>query len=188
MKKFKPCNAIRFLARPYLIALLLASLAAGVWLVYYFAVREFSPGHLLLAAAYIALTGWIAQRVYRELWEALWGCITISDTKITWRCPLRRSHAVERADCIIGMGTETSGWNITYYYIYFSKQLLTAKAAGQIRKVPISDTFIRFRYCPELAEYVLAHFPSEKTRSVAYHYEREKRERRKAPGKRRPKK
>lgn len=178
-KSFKPCNEIRFFARPCLIALLLFGFCSSAWLAYYFLFLQFSVGYFILSLAYIALCCWATQRFYHEFWELMWASVTVGETEIVWRCPLRRTRVMEVSDCMIGIGKETSGWNMTYPYIYFSKRPLPAEAADQIQKVPTSDAFIKFRYRSDFAEYLLKHLPREKTSAVAYYYECEKRTQRK---------
>lgn len=174
-KKFRPSNPIRFFARPVLTALFLTNMGASAWLMYYFAFLQLSLGHFLLALVYAVATWWVALRIYRELWSVLWATITVSETEIIWRCPLCPTHVIQVDDCIIGMENETSGWNMTYPHIYFSKQPYPREFSNKIQKIPNSDNFIKFRYRAELADYLVEHLPKKKILQVAYYQECEKR-------------
>ena len=113
--------------------------------------------------------------IHRTLWTVLWATITVSETEIIWRCPLCPTHKIQVDDCIIGVENEISGWNVTYPHIYFSKQPYPREFSNKIQKIPNSDDFIKFRYCAELADYLIEHLSKEKTLQVTCYQEREKR-------------
>lgn len=116
---------------------------------------------------------------FKELIEVLFSSITITPTQVVWKCLFKKTCRIALEGCIIGVEKEIAYTNMTYLWLYFSHHAVPREYQNQIQKLPSSDTFIKFRYRKEIAEYLLNNLPKEQTKTVSYYYELEKRKMRK---------
>ena len=109
--------------------------------------------------------------LHKELWEKIFATIYISPAEITWMCPFRKTKHVAATECYIGVELENSHNKLDYPYIYFSLKPYPREYEHKIDKIPCSNEFVKYRYAPEIAEYILKTLPKEQTKRLDYfHY------------------
>ncbi|MBR4308105.1 MAG: hypothetical protein IKT58_00775 [Oscillospiraceae bacterium] len=76
----------------------------------------------------------------------------------------------------MGVELENSHNELDYEYIYFSKLPYPGEKVHRINEIPCSAGFVKYRFSPELAEYILKTLPKTQTKSIDYFYYKYKRE------------
>lgn len=188
---FHTKKEIRYFARPFLVLMSISLTIAIVFFGYCALHREpftifnicvdvdNEDGGLGLGVSVIVmLTCWVFWIFvfWRELLEKLFAKIKIVDDTIIWKCIFRRKHTMRIQDCrFIGVELENSFNQLDYPYIYFTKVRYPKEYEHKINELKNTDDFIKFWYTEELAEYLLTHFPKERTGSLqSYRFSHEK--------------
>lgn len=186
---FHTKKEIRYFARPFLMILTMSMTIVAVFTIYCAFRRETftvlniyvdnEDGGLQMTIAAMMLTAFLAfwfSVFWRELLEKLFAKIKITDDAIIWKCIFRRKHTMRIQDCrFIGVELENSFNQLDYPYIYFTKVRYPKEYEHKINELKNTDDFIKFWYTEELAEYLLTHFPKERTGSLqSYRFSHEK--------------
>lgn len=96
---------------------------------------------------------------YFALLEKCFAYIVISDNAISLKCPLRKTITIKRAECIsVGLECETTPVPGEFAYIYFASIPYPSKAERKKVVARSRKGLIKFRYTPELGEYVVKEF------------------------------
>lgn len=165
--KFKPMPMIRFYAR----WVLLGILSAEIYICIFSLSLPWKEGGLgfFLCLFLSLLMGYC---LHKELWEKLFATIYISKDEIIWRCSFRKTRHLSTEKCYIGVELEGSHIKtIDYPYIYFSLKPYPRELEHKIDIIPCSNEFVKFRYDPKIAEYILKTLPKEQTKRLDYfHY------------------
>lgn len=196
---FHTKKEIRYFARPFLMILTMSMTIVTVFTIYCAFRRETftvlniyvdnEDGGLQMAIAAMMSTAFLVlwfSVFWRELLEKLFAKIKIRDDAIIWKCVFRRKHTMRVQDCrFIGVELENSFNQLDYPYIYFAKVRYPKEYEHKINELKNTDDFIKFWYTEELAEYLLTHFPKERTGSLqSYRFSHEmKSKKRSAPPK-----
>lgn len=166
---FRTKTSIRFFARPFFMFLTIAGFFITSGTIYY-AFKEYDAEMTVAAIVDIALLVFGVSVFWRELLEKLFAKIKIADDTIIWKCIFRRKHIMRIQDCrFIGVELENSFNQLDYPYIYFTKIRYPKEYEHKINELKNTDDFIKFWYTEELAEYLLTHFPKERTGSLQYY-------------------
>ena len=169
--KFKPIPYIRFFGRWFLIAIGVGMFLAGVWFAIGLRPEERCFETYAIAVLCLLYSVIIFPYCLHQVWEKYFATIFISNSKITWRCPFYKTKSLLTPQCCIGVEKEVSYWKFEYNYIYFSLNPYPHEFANMINKIPCSETFLKYRYDPKLAEYILKTVPKEQTKQLDYfHY------------------
>ncbi len=114
---------------------------------------------------------------WRHMHEKYWAKITFTNTEIIWRCVLKKSHRIRIADLrCMGVDLEEAHNGLDYPFIYFSKVPYLEKYRNKINRLSVTDDFIKFWYTEDLAAFLIANFPKEKSGAVQYYREKQRRE------------
>ena len=173
--KFKPMPIIRFYIRPGVLVLTALHIwmcttpfqipdEEGIFLKVFWSVFCF---FLLFLWIYI---------LHTELWDKVCATIYISPEEIIWKCPFRKTIHLPTPGCYIGVELENFHNKLDYEYIYFSKTSYPREKVHKINEIPCSNSFVKYRFAPELAEYILKTLPKEQTKPLDYFYFKWKRE------------
>lgn len=182
MTHFSPPKAIRQIALPLTIVLFSLALGTIVNLTSLW-IHEYQEGifritdllGLLLIYAGIGY-GFYVLRV--GLWDKLFSSIYIEENQIVWKCLLRKKRKIPKCSVrFIGVETENAFNGLEYPFIYISTSPFPKEYAHKIDKLPCREGFLKFWYTDEFATYLLHHFSSEQTRSLAYYKQAKKRKR-----------
>ena len=173
--KFKPMPMIRFYIRPVILVLTALVIWASTTP---FLIPE-EEGLFLRIFSHIfwffCLFGWI-YILHIEYWDKVFATLYISPEEIVWKCPFRKTIHLSTPGCYIGVELENSHNKLDYEYIYFSKKPYPREKAHKINEIPCSDSFVKYRFHPDIAEYILKTLPKEQTKPLDYFYYKYKRE------------
>ena len=110
---------------------------------------------LLLAVCGIVLVSY-------AFWEKFFATLWITEDVIEWRCPFRKTRRIRLSECrFTGVEVEESYNGLPYPFIWFSVSPYPVEFRNKINKVQNSDTFIKFWYTEQLAQYLIDHFPGK---------------------------
>lgn len=163
---FHTKKEIRYFAAPGMLFLIIAETFITAAAICY-AFREYDME--IAIAAIILTVFWVfgVLMFWREWLEKFFAKIKIADDTIIWKCIFRRKHTIRIQDCrFIGVELENSFNQLDYPYIYFTKVRYPKEYEHKINELKNTDDFIKFWYTEELAEYLLTHFPKERTGSL----------------------
>lgn len=189
--KFHTKPAIRYFARPGLLIMILSLWCYSLWNdveFVYDAITSIYHGSdiaknivFLVSITGINILSAFVTFVYmKELHEKCFATLQVYDTKVVWKCILRKSHTIMISDCkFIGVESEDSFNGLDYPFIYFTASHYPKEFSHKINKIKVSDGFIKFWYMDELSEYLISHLPKEKTGGLQYYQHQKKEHRRK---------
>ena len=167
--KFKPLTIIRCYIRWAVLALLLLSIVTCIF-PFMLSYEEEGVMVYFYRMFFISMPCFWIYFLHKELWVKLFATIYISEDKIIWRCPFRKTRCLTPEKCYIGVELEDSHIKIDYPYIYFSLRPYPREFEHKIDKIPCSDEFVKYRYAPEVAEYILKTLPKEQTKRLNYYH------------------
>ena len=172
--KFKPIPIIRFYIRPVIVVLTALFIWANTTP---FQMAEESIFLRIFSHIFwfVSMFGWI-YILHIEYWDKIFATIYISPKEIVWKCPFRKTIHLPTSGCYIGVELENSHNKLDYEYIYFSKIPYPREKVHKINEIPCSNSFVKYRFSPELAEYILRTLPKEQTKPLDYFYFKWKRE------------
>ena len=173
--KFKPMPFIRYFGRWYMLAMLLAGIAMQI-IPFKLTYEEHGIFKYFAHIFFFALSGFYVYALHKELWDKFFATIYISAEEIVWKCPFRKTIHLPVDGCYMGVELENSHNKLDYEYIYFSKTPYPREKAHRINEIPCSDSFVKYRFSPKLAEYILKTLPKEQTKPLDYFYCKYKRE------------
>lgn len=178
---FRPIPYIRFFGRWYFLSLEVFIIIMTVYFSVCLSNGERTIDTWGAAGLCLALSVIVGPYCLHELWEKLFATITITEQTICWKCIFRKKIQLPAQACHVSMGEEVSHWKIEYDYICFSTRTLTQEELNKIDKQPCDNTFVKYRYEPKLAEYVLKTLPKEHTKPLEYfHYMQNKKTKRRS--------
>lgn len=181
---FKPPKAIRLFAKPD--AVFLCGVLVG--LVVYFTlgyINEFNSqdsfdliSTLMIICVY-GVAAFVSYEFHKRIWDKLFAFLVVKEDEIIWKCPTKKSKSILNGNIrFIGVELENAYIGLEYPFIYISSSPYPREYAHKIDKLPVTNDFLKFWYSPELATYLLSHFPGEKTGSLGrYHQKRSKNQR-----------
>lgn len=170
---FRTKREICFFARPVWIALLIGFVFIMGYFNYMLISGSIYPDiECIAAASTLSILLIISIYFYvTQYHEKLFAKIKITNDKIIWRCILKKKHTMAIQDCrFISVELEDSFNKLDYPFIYFTTSWYPKEYAHQINKLKNTDQFIKFWYTEELAEYLIAHLPKEKTGGLQYYH------------------
>ena len=168
--KFRPIPFIRYFARWFVLLLGCSILLVGIWFTIGLSPEERCFETWAMAIFCFIYTIFVFPYILHQVWEKYFATLFVSESQIIWRCPFRRTKYLLTEQCYIGVEKEISHWKIEYNYIYFSLSPYPRKFTNKIDKLPNSDTFLKYRFEPKLAEYILRTLPKAQTKPLDYFY------------------
>ena len=178
---FKPPKAIRLFAKPD--ALFLCAVHVG--LVVYFTLGylnelkrhdTFDLKSTFLILCVYGVAAFVSYEFHKRIWDKLFASLVVKEDEIIWKCPTKKSKSILNGNIrFIGVESENAFNGLEYPFIFISSSPYPREFAHKIDKLPVTNDFLKFWYTPELATYLLSHFPGEKTGSLSrYHQNRSK--------------
>ena len=174
MKKFYTKPEIMFFAMPGWIILTLLPLFA-IW--YELATtdycmllisdkKEFFYAILLDLMMLSFFVGMIVITFKGGMLEKYFAVIYISGDTVIWKCIFRKTRRLPLAECRIGVQMEDSFQGEAYPHLYFTNAPYPEKYFNKINKMKCSDTFIKFWYREEIADYLIDILPVDQAHTV----------------------
>ena len=112
---------------------------------------------VVITCILLSLAG--AVLIHVGFWEKFFAVLILSENEVRWKCPLRKTITMKRAECItVGLECETTPVPGEFAYIYFASIPYPSKAERKKVVARSRNGLIKFRYTPELGEYVIKEF------------------------------
>ena len=167
--KFKPMPIIRFFARWFFVFLLVAMIFLCIAPLIFISYEEYGLEKYFYFVAFGFFTWLYIYGLHKETWEKIFATIYISEDVVIWKCLFRKTRRIETSKCYIGVEMEKSHNKLEYPYIYFSLKPYPFEMRHKIDKISCSDEFVKYRYDPDIAEYILKILPSKQTKQLDYY-------------------
>lgn len=129
-------------------------------------------GEQEVAALFIGIAVIEVLIVYFWFWEKLFPVLTLTETEICWKCPLKKARRISVNQCIeIGAYVEFKDKGVPSEQIYFSDHPEPQKNMRKDGSMKASEHLIKFEFSHELCKYIFETYPDSTTSCLREYYQ-----------------